>query len=407
MAGKGGEVAPGAMPGGMPSGDPTGMGIDPQMMRQMMAMQFLSSAANNVGNIGAFQKPGQQPQRVQQQSSPLANLMPMLQMQQMGLAGQDRERKLAEDKQQKQAFYGQYAPEAGGKPWVNPDTGKTEMGGGLLSQVDPSMQPILRALGPDKGSAAVATIMAQNMKPKEPTASIQEFEYAKKNGYGGTFEDFKKVGGTSSVPATIQEWQMYNSLPAADQERFLAMKRANNWLNMGGTQMLPSQVNPAGSPRAEVAKTIPPEQTPQARADVKLAEGGAEATVKQQDLARKNKTAFDTFEVGLKNLETAMSNTTTNPVAGSLPALTASAQIAEGSGAQLAPVLKNMFREAGEGTFTDKDQELLLDMVPKRTDHPEARKAKTQMIRQIVSAKLGLSGATAAPGGGADPLGLR
>ena len=57
----------------------------------------------------------------------------------------------------------------------------------------------------------------------------------------------------------------------------------------------------------------------------------------------------------------------------------------------MAPVLKQLFRSAGEGTFTDRDQELLLDMVPKRTDRAEAIAEKMANIDRIVSAKLGMS----------------
>lgn len=103
-------------------------------------------------------------------------------------------------------------------------------------------------------------------------------------------------------------------------------------------------------------------------------------------------TAYKTYQAGVKSLEDAMSGTTTGPVMGRLPALTASQQIAEGAEATMAPVLKQLFRDSGEGTFTDADQALLMKMVPGRTDHPEARKAKLEMIDGIVRAKLGIAG---------------
>jgi hypothetical protein len=55
----------------------------------------------------------------------------------------------------------------------------------------------------------------------------------------------------------------------------------------------------------------------------------------------------------------------------------------------MAPVLKQMFRESGEGVFTDRDQDMLIAMLPTRIDHPEAAKAKMQGIDAIVRAKLG------------------
>ncbi len=104
----------------------------------------------------------------------------------------------------------------------------------------------------------------------------------------------------------------------------------------------------------------------------------------------KSPRAYDAFQTGMAGLENAMSQTQTGPILGRVPALTASQQIAEGAEATMAPVLKQLFRDAGEGVFTDKDQELLMKMVPTRKDHPEARKAKIAMIDSIVRAKLGI-----------------
>lgn len=85
-----------------------------------------------------------------------------------------------------------------------------------------------------------------------------------------------------------------------------------------------------------------------------------------------------------------LSGATTGPVAGRIPAFTSDQQIADGAVSAMAPVLKQLFRSAGEGTFTEKDQELLLNMVPTRSDNPDARKAKMENIDRIVAAKLGM-----------------
>jgi hypothetical protein len=105
----------------------------------------------------------------------------------------------------------------------------------------------------------------------------------------------------------------------------------------------------------------------------------------------KGPTAYATYQAGVKSLEDAMSATSTGPLAGRIPAFTSNQQIAEGAEATMAPVLKELFRSSGEGTFTDADQALLMKMVPSRTDHAEARKAKLEMIDGIVRAKLGIS----------------
>lgn len=125
--------------------------------------------------------------------------------------------------------------------------------------------------------------------------------------------------------------------------------------------------------------------TEQAKAEI---ERGAE----QQKRQREQGQVFAQYQAAISGLRSGLANSATGPLAGRLPAITANQQIAEGSVAALAPVLKQLFRAAGEGTFTDRDQALLLEMVPTRTDLPAAREAKLQNIDNIVRAKLGQGG---------------
>lgn len=129
-------------------------------------------------------------------------------------------------------------------------------------------------------------------------------------------------------------------------------------------------------------------------------------------LAMQRATTLQMYETAMKGLREGLAGTETGPIAGRIPAFTSSQQIAEGAVAAMAPILKQLFRASGEGTFTDRDQALLLEMVPKRTDTPEARAAKMQNIDAIVRAKLGAQPTqvprTPAPqsGGASDPLGI-
>ena len=111
--------------------------------------------------------------------------------------------------------------------------------------------------------------------------------------------------------------------------------------------------------------------------------------IKKED--RSNARALETYEMGVKNLADALGKTSTGPMSGWLPALTADAQSAEGAIAVMAPIMKSIFRGAGEGTFTDSDQKMLMGMLPTRQDLPEARAAKMQAIDMIVRSKLGSS----------------
>lgn len=126
------------------------------------------------------------------------------------------------------------------------------------------------------------------------------------------------------------------------------------------------------------------------------AKAAATAGVDLQKEQVSRQATLGVWQVAREGLISALGGTTTGPFAGRIPAVTAPQQIAEGAVAAVAPVLKQLFRAAGEGVFTDRDQQLLLDMIPTRTDRAAARVAKMQMIDQIIEAKLtGQSGGSA------------
>lgn len=108
---------------------------------------------------------------------------------------------------------------------------------------------------------------------------------------------------------------------------------------------------------------------------------------------------YGTYQTAMKAVGDSLANTTTGPVLGRLPAFSSEQQIAEGAVAAIAPILKQLFRSAGEGVFTDKDQALLMDMVPTRADRQDVKDAKIANINAIVAAKLGIApaGAPKAP----------
>jgi hypothetical protein len=127
---------------------------------------------------------------------------------------------------------------------------------------------------------------------------------------------------------------------------------------------------------------------PEVEAAVRSAvDQAVEAGARSQEV-RSNSKALAIYEAGVNGLVSGLSETTTGPIVGFLPALTANAQIADGAVAIMAPILKQIFREAGEGSFSDGDQKLLIDMIPTRKDKEEARIGKLKNIDAIVRAKL-------------------
>ncbi len=149
----------------------------------------------------------------------------------------------------------------------------------------------------------------------------------------------------------------------------------------------------AESQAAEGGKLAAQAQTkPRVEALVKAAVDQVAAATAQSEKSAINSTALQTYDIAMNGLVEALGGTTTGPIAGWLPALTDSAQIAGGAVAAMAPVLKQIFRSAGEGIFTDKDQALLMEMVPTRKDRPAAAVAKIRNIDAIVRSKLGVTG---------------
>lgn len=109
-------------------------------------------------------------------------------------------------------------------------------------------------------------------------------------------------------------------------------------------------------------------------------------TVKQQEAFRILRSQID---FGFDNLGTALGATgQTGKIFGNLPALTTSAQLADQAKAILLPVMKGVWRSAGEGVFTDKDQEALEAMFPTRDMTPEAARQALMAVRQMTELKL-------------------
>lgn len=117
------------------------------------------------------------------------------------------------------------------------------------------------------------------------------------------------------------------------------------------------------------------------------AEKGKSEEERKQVQVQNNKT-WNIWETAISGLEESLGNTPTGKIIGLLPAISSSQQIADQAIAIMAPVLKNIFRESGEGVFTDKDQQILIDMIPDRTSNPETIAYAIKMINDIVAAKL-------------------
>lgn len=80
----------------------------------------------------------------------------------------------------------------------------------------------------------------------------------------------------------------------------------------------------------------------------------------------------------------------TGSLVGLAPALTSGDLSFEGMRDVMLQPLKAIFKDKGEGAFTDDDARQLLNMMPTRRDSEESAMFKLRAADQIIRAKLGL-----------------
>lgn len=68
----------------------------------------------------------------------------------------------------------------------------------------------------------------QHLQQPEDPSSVREYQYAVKNGYKGSFQDWTTISGQTSRPSSVQEWEFFNQLPKDQQKLYLEMKRNPN-----------------------------------------------------------------------------------------------------------------------------------------------------------------------------------
>lgn len=110
--------------------------------------------------------------------------------------------------------------------------------------------------------------------PKQP-GDVQSYEYAKSNGYKGTFEDWKRVAAAQpSAPAGIQEYEYFSKLPPEQQKQFLSLQRSPVVPQVVMVNGVPTLVDRTG------ATPMNPLSTQQSEIDAATAKAQAEAAAK-------------------------------------------------------------------------------------------------------------------------------
>lgn len=198
-------------------------------------------------------------------------------------------------------------------------------------------------------------------------------------------------GAAGSLPSSVKETIWFNQQPKDIQKQHMELKRRSELSPEAKLdyqkRLKDIELQFEDEKRAREYEDKFKNEPELANA-VEIARGVARDAAKVTQENRSNAAALATYEAAIGQMASALDNTATGPFVGWSPALTANQQIVEGASAVMAPVLKAIFREAGEGTFTKDDQEILMAMLPNRKDRKEARIAKLKQVDMVVRAKL-------------------
>jgi len=312
--------------------------------------------------------------------------------------------------------------------------------GGAQSLLQDRLQ-VLNEIGGDPSHSAEVLRYLQEGRADEAIAGLQSIDdIAVARG-----ELPSMALGGEGTPSNVQEFMFWQSLPEDQQKQYLQVKRAQQIIDMGGgvsgavygnqaapiTQVPGQTIDQARADVAgaeaslegatsaageygklgaqlQVAPAIAAATTeaelttqaaikPQMEADIAAAVDSAKAGVLNAAKAKDAGQLFSAYDVAINNLGKALGSTSTGPLIGMLPALTENAQAAKGAQQVLAVAIKGLIRTAGEGVWTDKDQQMITEMMPTREDKPGSRAQKLVFIDQYIRAKLGQPGAGAAP----------
>lgn len=121
---------------------------------------------------------------------------------------------------------------------------------------------------------------------------------------------------------------------------------------------------------------------------------GGPAAAKDVEKTQKDQRAFEVYEQAVAGMQKALGASPTGYFVGMLPAITVGMQKLDAATESFLPTLKDVFRGAGEGTFTEGDQQILTNLVPTRQDAPEVAAFKLEQLDRMVRIKLGQKPAT-------------
>lgn len=224
--------------------------------------------------------------------------------------------------------------------------------------------------------------------------AVQEYEYARKNGYQGSFQDWTVMGGQSSRPSSVQEWEFFNKLPEDQQRRYLEMKRNPNFKVqdvMGAPTVITGtpgggvQTTPLSSTQAEIDAAARRKQAESASGALGTAQGEIAGGI--QTKGANAKTVLGMIEEAEKIVGDAtgsMVGAGVDAAAGAFGKSTEGAQAVAQLKVLQAGLMLNMPRM--EGPQSDRDVQLYREAAAslgEATVPRETKRAALEMIRNL------------------------
>lgn len=239
-------------------------------------------------------------------------------------------------------------------------------------------------------------------------------------------QDIAKKGGGDQFKAFVADAIRQEHARGADTTKLQELYRANpdeaigliqRNLALSGTVLKMPEVeritaleqaklDDADADRALKAREVAIKEREQTLKEQQAQNKPDKAEVKAETKRQEDLKAYEVYQVAMGNLKQAFSEINSGPISGRIWGAAGDHQTAQGMRDQMAPVLKKMFREAGEGTFTDGDRIALMAMLPETTDSEEAVSAKMTAMDQLVTSKLGIKGQSVGVVGGTLPQGV-
>lgn len=177
------------------------------------------------------------------------------------IANKDKVRKLPPDKQQAVlAFYAK-TPADQRKRLAGVQKASREFIANTFPRIrDEQTYQQVRAMAPQ--------YLAQNGATQEEIQKIMQTSFPPKYD-PRTVETLMAMAGYKpdqqqrqpDAPSAVREWEYFKSLSPQEQQKYLAMKRAAKFVNLGGSVVQPSEIAP-GTTVAEFQKTLPPQDEP-------------------------------------------------------------------------------------------------------------------------------------------------